>query len=130
LWMAGRGGGAAGGTSTNFLRRPTWKTSCSRVHGGRARHTVTALMSSVTPYGLKKRGLSFPLVAWGRRRQHDDGGGVGPNRHCIGDRAVQLVVVPVLDHLGLFQPVADVRQELVAVRHVLGDSGHRVSLGS
>jgi hypothetical protein len=47
-----------------------------------------------------------------------------PITHCIGDRAVQLVVVPLLDRLGLFQSVADVHQELVAVRHVLGDSGH------
>jgi hypothetical protein len=66
LWMDGRGGGVASGTSMNFLRRPTWKTSCSRVRGDRARCTATALMSSVTWYGLKKRGFSFPLVAWGR----------------------------------------------------------------
>jgi hypothetical protein len=37
---------------------------------------------------------------------------------------VQLVIVPLLVRLGLLQPVADVRQKLVTVCHVLGNSSH------
>ena len=47
-----------------------------------------------------------------------------PIANRVGDRAVKLVVVALLDRLGLFQPIADVCEELVVVRHVLGDNNY------
>ena len=47
-----------------------------------------------------------------------------PIANHVGDKAAKLVVVALLDRLGLFQPIADVCEELVVVRHVLGDSNH------
>jgi len=44
-----------------------------------------------------------------------------PIAHGVGDGAVALVVVPLGDGLGLLQAVAHISQQLVAVRHVLGD---------
>ena len=42
----------------------------------------------------------------------------------VRDEAMNLVVVALLDRLGLFQQIADVCEELIAVRHVFGDSNH------
>jgi hypothetical protein len=47
-----------------------------------------------------------------------------PVTDCIRDRAVQLVVVLLLDRLSLLQAVANIRQELCSVSHVPSDDGH------
>jgi hypothetical protein len=70
-------------------------------------------------------GLELPLGDLWQR----GGGAVAeaehhPVTHCIGHRAVRLVILLLLDSLRLLEPVADIGQELIPVRHVLGDGGH------
>ena len=47
-----------------------------------------------------------------------------PITHCIGNGAVQLVVVLLVDGPRLLQAIADVRQELLPVRHAPRDGSH------
>ena len=94
-----------------------------------ARGQIKAHRDNVDELGdavwLKEARLELPF---GRLGQEGDSMMVlaeqDPIANRVGDRAVKLVVVALLDRLGLFQPIADVCEELVVVRHVLGDSNH------
>lgn len=44
-----------------------------------------------------------------------------PIAHLVGDIVVRFVVVPLLDRLRLFETIADIREELLALLHSLGD---------
>jgi hypothetical protein len=44
--------------------------------------------------------------------------------HFVRDVAVHLVIMSLLRRLSLFQPVADIRQELLSLLHALGYRGH------
>jgi len=47
-----------------------------------------------------------------------------PVPHLVRNVAVDLVIVQLLSRLGLFQPVAGISQELVALLHAFGDRCH------
>ena len=94
-----------------------------------ARGQIKAHRDSVDELGdavrLEEARLELPFSRLGQ-----EGGSMmtlaeqDPIANRVGDGAVKLVGVALLDRLGLFQPIADVCEELVAVRHVLGDSNH------